>query len=120
MIASHTSRAKVRITTRGMWLDKGRFLDAFHEVRGGPGGWARFGPGIEGPDRPGDVARGVDQRGDVIAAQDAVAEMEREHQRAVAAVRENARLEAEAIVADAKRRANALLLESGTEREGAE
>jgi hypothetical protein len=59
-------------------------------------------------------------RGDVIAAQDAVAEMEREHQRAVAMVRENARLEAEAIVADAKRTANALLLESGTEREGAE
>jgi hypothetical protein len=58
-----TLRAKVRITTRGMWLDKGRFLDAFHEVRGGPGGWARFGPGIEGPDRPGDVAREAPRHG---------------------------------------------------------
>jgi hypothetical protein len=35
--------AKVKVTTRGMWLDKGRFLDAFNQASGGMWAAATFG-----------------------------------------------------------------------------
>mgnify|MGYP003326301023 FL=1 len=59
-------------------------------------------------------------RADVIAAQDDVAAMERDHQRRVAEVREQARIEAAGIVATARRTADDLLLgvtSPGSERE---
>lgn len=49
-------------------------------------------------------------RADVIAAQDDVAEMERDYQRRITEVREQARSQAAAIVAEARRTADDLLL----------
>lgn len=57
-------------------------------------------------------------RADVVAAQDEVAAMEREHQRRVAEVREAARREADVIVAAARREADDLLLGVNTRPAG--
>jgi hypothetical protein len=57
-------------------------------------------------------------RADVLAAQDAVAAMEREHDRRVAEVRSTARLDADALIAAAHSEAEALLLGSSAIGEG--